>query len=257
MGWPGQLTPSLAERWPTALIRGIDASPDMVERSQRYASGRVGFSLGDARDELGNGVLDVADGVLDVLVSNAALHWVPGHRELLPRYARSLAPCGWLALQVPGNFGEPSHRSWHELAADPGFAGHTRSLDQPAAYDAATIWRTLRRWAAGSRRGRRHISTCSRALRDAYPERSYGTVLPYRRVFVVAQRSGELVAQRRLPLAAEQLGLVGDPEIDQAPEVSQEAVLLMRRVSCPDRFEQQLLEVRRGHPVEDLLVDVR
>jgi trans-aconitate 2-methyltransferase len=28
-------------------------------------------------------------------------------------------------------------------------------------------------------------------LRQAYPERPYGTVLPFRRVFAVAQRAGE------------------------------------------------------------------
>ena len=48
-------------------------------------------------------------GPVDVLVCNAALQWVPGHLAAAPPGAE-LAPAGWLAFQVPGNFGAPSHR---------------------------------------------------------------------------------------------------------------------------------------------------
>ena len=41
---------------------------------------------------------------IDVLVSNAALQWVPGHLELFPRWFAALAPGGWFAMQVPNNF---------------------------------------------------------------------------------------------------------------------------------------------------------
>ena len=53
----------------------------------------------------------------DVVISNAVLQWVPGHRELLVRWADRLAPDGWLAFQVPGNFDQPSHAILRELAA--------------------------------------------------------------------------------------------------------------------------------------------
>ena len=42
-----------------------------------------------------------------MIVSNATLQWVPGHRGLLPRLVGALTPGGWLAFQVPGNFDEP------------------------------------------------------------------------------------------------------------------------------------------------------
>ena len=45
----------------------------------------------------------------DVVLSNAVLQWVPSHRALLDRWAERLPPGGWLAVQVPGNFGAPSH----------------------------------------------------------------------------------------------------------------------------------------------------
>jgi hypothetical protein len=41
---------------------------------------------------------------------------VPDHEELLPRWAGYLAPGGWLAFQLPGNFDEPSHAVLRDLA---------------------------------------------------------------------------------------------------------------------------------------------
>ena len=75
---------------------------------------------------------------VDVIISNATLQWVPDHRRLLPGLVDALAPGGWLAFQVPGNFGEPSHRLLHELADDPRFATFTADVERPDAYDAAT-----------------------------------------------------------------------------------------------------------------------
>jgi trans-aconitate 2-methyltransferase len=128
---PGELTAGLADRWPTARVLGIDSSPEMIENARGYAGPRVDFrmqNLGDWRP----------DRVVDVIVSNATLQWVPGHREVLPRLVEALAPTGWLAFQVPGNFSEPSHRLLHELAADPRFAPFTGDIEQPVAFDAAT-----------------------------------------------------------------------------------------------------------------------
>ena len=60
---------------------------------------------------------------MDVLVCNAVLQWVPGHQELLLNWADLLAPGGWLAFQLPGNFDQPSHAIVAELAAVPPLAG--------------------------------------------------------------------------------------------------------------------------------------
>jgi trans-aconitate 2-methyltransferase len=60
---------------------------------------------------------------VDVLVSNAALHWVPGHGRLISRWAGSLAPGGWLAVQVPGNQGAPTHAALAELVTGPRWSG--------------------------------------------------------------------------------------------------------------------------------------
>ena len=45
----------------------------------------------------------------DLILSNAALHWVEDHETLLHGLAAALAPSGQLAFQVPAQHDEPSH----------------------------------------------------------------------------------------------------------------------------------------------------
>src|SRR5919199_273814 len=51
-----------------------------------------------------------------VVLSNAALHWVPDHRAVLGRWRAALRPGGQLAVQVPANFDHPSHAVVAEVA---------------------------------------------------------------------------------------------------------------------------------------------
>lgn len=213
---PGQLTATLATRWPQALVHGIDQSTAMVAEAARHAGPRVTFAVGDLRDW-------APERPVDVVVSNATLQWVPGHLGLLPRLVQSLSADGWLAFQVPGNFDEPSHQILRGLAADDRFSSYTTGLEVPAAFDADTYlaelsrlgcrvdaWETtylhvlsgpdpVFRWIAGTgarpilqalpASQRAEFETDYRALlREAYAEQAYGTLLPFRRVFVVAQR---------------------------------------------------------------------
>ncbi|MEJ3744779.1 trans-aconitate 2-methyltransferase [Actinomycetes bacterium KLBMP 9797] len=106
---PGHLTARLADRWPAARVHGIDSSPEMIDKA-RAAGYPIDVTVGDLRDWL-------PDPDVDVVVSNAALQWVPGHDELLRRWAGALAPGAHLAVQVPGNFDAPSHRALRAVAA--------------------------------------------------------------------------------------------------------------------------------------------
>ncbi|MGB2923231.1 MAG: trans-aconitate 2-methyltransferase [Mycobacterium sp.] len=106
---PGNLTGTLAVRWPGALIEAWDSSAEMVAA----ARGRgVAALLGDVRDW-------TPEPDTDVVVSNATLHWVPEHPRLVVRWAGQLSAGSWLAFQVPGNFDAPSHRAVCELAGRP------------------------------------------------------------------------------------------------------------------------------------------
>jgi trans-aconitate 2-methyltransferase len=212
---PGNLTAELADRWPTAQVIGIDASEEMIEKAVEHRTGRVEFRLADLRDWR-------PAAPVDVIISNATLQWVPGHRDLLPQLIKYLASGGWLAIQVPGNFTEPSHRLLRELAADTRFADFTRAVEWPEVAEPVDylddlaglgcqveVWETtylhvltgtdpVFHWISGTGarpviqalpndQRREFVTEYKSALRAAYPARTYGTVLPYRRIFVVAQ----------------------------------------------------------------------
>lgn len=106
---PGTLTPSLNRRWPWAAVEAFDSAPEMV-RSARERG--IDAYLGDVEDWVPG--VDV-----DVVLANAVLQWVPNHLEVLTRWVQTLGAGSWLAVQVPGNFGEPSHVLTRELAAEP------------------------------------------------------------------------------------------------------------------------------------------
>jgi trans-aconitate 2-methyltransferase len=140
---PGDLTAGLARRWPSASVVGVDSSPAMLQRGQAEVvaddvAGRLSFELGDLRDWRPQ-----EPGSVDVIVTNAALQWVPGHLDLLPQLVEALTPGGALALQVPGNFDAPSHALMREVAAEPAFAPYLdgvlrggESVAEPTSYAA-------------------------------------------------------------------------------------------------------------------------
>lgn len=112
---PGNLTATLADRWPGARVLGIDSSERMIAAAQARGDDRLTFRVGDVR------TWAPAEEV-DVLVTNATLQWVPDHLRLLGTWLRRLAPGGWLALQVPGNLDAPSHREMAQLSATQPYA---------------------------------------------------------------------------------------------------------------------------------------
>jgi trans-aconitate 2-methyltransferase len=103
---PGNLTETLAQRWPGAVVEAWDSSPEMVDAARERG---VDAHVGDVR--AWNPRPDT-----DVVVSNATLQWVPEHAELLVRWVGQLEAGSWIAMQVPGNFDASSHRAVRELA---------------------------------------------------------------------------------------------------------------------------------------------
>jgi trans-aconitate 2-methyltransferase len=213
---PATLTALLAERWPSARVSGLDSSAAMIAAARASYPG-LDLAVEDLRTYLAGGPEPV-----DVLVSNATLQWVPGHLDLLPRLVDQVAPGGWFAFQVPGNFEEPSHVIRRELAAEEPYAAHTAGVAVPDAFGPEVYlaaladlgcrvdaWETtylhvlpgedpVFTWVSGTGARptiqalpdglrERFVEDYKARLRTAYPAAPHGTVLPFRRVFVVAQ----------------------------------------------------------------------
>jgi len=190
----------------------------MLEAAAQYADDRLSFELGDVREWSG------AD--LDVIVTNATLQWVPDQLDLLPGFVRALRPGGWLAIQIPGNGDAPSHAILRELASTPPYAEYAKDaslrpdVPGPAEYVdvlsaegcVVDAWETtyfhllsgdnaVLEWVKGT--GARPVlqslpddlrvrfeAEYGARLAEAYPQKDYGTLLPFRRIFAVAQKKG-------------------------------------------------------------------
>jgi trans-aconitate 2-methyltransferase len=108
---PGNLTETLASRWPSAVVEAVDSSPEMVSAARARG---LDADVVDAREWSPRPDTDV-------VISNAVLQWVPGHEKLLARWVERLPNGAWLAFQVPGNFGAPSHVEVRTLVATEGW----------------------------------------------------------------------------------------------------------------------------------------
>jgi trans-aconitate 2-methyltransferase len=120
----GELTRSVHLAAQTAETVGIDSSETMLARSGGFAAPGLRFELGD--------VAQFAPAKpFDLVFSNAALQWVPGHEGLFERLAAAVAPGGQIAIQMPDNDGYPSHEVAKAVAREEPFAsamgGYERS----------------------------------------------------------------------------------------------------------------------------------
>lgn len=214
----GELTATLAQRWPMAEVGGIDSSAAMIDKAAAVASDRLMFEVMDIADWR-------IDPAVDVVVSNAALQWAPNHRDLIEQWAEAAAPGTLLAWQVPGNFGAPSHVLMRELAASAAWSGklagvlrHQDAVAEPAEYlavlmaegFAAEAWETtylhtlqgpepVLEWVRGTALrpvlaaldeddGHRFEREYAGLLLEAYPPAEHGTIFAFRRLFCVGRK---------------------------------------------------------------------
>lgn len=113
---PGNSTELLVKRFPQARTVGVDNSASMLVSARERLPGAE-FVQADI-----SSWAPAPGEAPDLLFANAALQWVPDHAELLPRLFGLLAPGGVLAIQMPDNWQEPSHRLMREVARDPAWA---------------------------------------------------------------------------------------------------------------------------------------
>ena len=214
----GALTRMMADRWPEAGVIGCDTSPEMLASAAATPS-RIKWAVMDVRS------WDLAPTV-DVLFSNAMLHWVPNHDNVIVRLLHSLAPGGVLAIQMPLSWSEPSHRLIRDLLdgleiGSPELRAHyaRRPVAEAEHYDrllrpeasSVDIWETrylqalrgtdpVLAWVEGTalrplldalsgEERDRFIAEYRAQLTVAYPPSTSGvTLYPFPRVFIVCVR---------------------------------------------------------------------
>jgi trans-aconitate 2-methyltransferase len=213
----GSVTALLRNRWPRANIVGVDNSAAMLEKAAK--------ALPDVRWQQESLDHWQAGTPADLIYSNAALHWLPDHERLFPQLINSLKGGGVLAVQMPRNFGAPSHT----MIADTVRAGPWRArlesllgpspVSEPSFYyrllaplsQTIDIWETeylqvltgedpVKEWTKGTALipYLERLSPSEQAqfeadyalrLRHAYPRHADGkTLFPFKRLFIVLRR---------------------------------------------------------------------
>jgi trans-aconitate 2-methyltransferase len=120
----GELTAELHRRLNARETLGIDSSEAMLGKAPSGTPKSLRFVKQDIRDFEGTDEFDL-------VFSNAALHWVSDHDQLLARLTNALAAGGQLAIQVPANFDHLSHTTASEVASEPPFAAPLEGYTHP------------------------------------------------------------------------------------------------------------------------------
>ena len=119
---PGNSTELIVERYPNARVLGLDNSPSMLAKARERLP-RATFEE-----------VDIAtwqpDELYELIFANAVLQWLLDHPRLLARLASFLDTGGCLAVQMPNNLNEPSHRLMEKVSREGPWAGKLASASQ-------------------------------------------------------------------------------------------------------------------------------
>lgn len=215
---PGNSTELLSRAWPDAQITGLDSSQAMLDRARQRLPG-----CHFVREDIQRWQ---ASRPQNVIFANASLQWLTDHETLLPHLIAQLAPAGVLAVQMPDNLEQPSHRLMRDIAQNPPWKGtidsnvvnRKRLLSTEQYYDLlcaagcrVDIWRTtyyhvmptpqaivdwlratgLRPFldALNEQQQADYLARYQDEIARAYPERADGNLLlAFPRLFMVAQK---------------------------------------------------------------------
>ncbi|MEQ9348091.1 MAG: methyltransferase domain-containing protein [Thalassospira sp.] len=221
---PGSVTAVLADAFAASgddapRIVGVDSSDEMLETA-RKRSENIEWQKADIASW-------EPDGQVDLLFSNAALHWVPEHSTLFPKLIEFVRPGGFIAIQVPNNFLAPSHQligeagiEWRKEVAE---AMHVARIMRPGDYfdvlapacDDIDLWQTqychvltgpdaVYNWTSSTilrpvlaaLPDDEARATLTKKYKDrlnqVYPSREDGrTLFPFNRLFMIARKRSE------------------------------------------------------------------
>jgi trans-aconitate 2-methyltransferase len=212
----GHLTRILADTFANSTVTGIDSSSEMLAEARREFP-TLNWQQADIRSWR-------PAAPPHLIYTNAALHWVPKHEDLLPALLNALRPGGVLAMQVPRHFASPSHLGLKELVMQTEWSAKLEPLLLAPIPPPETYWRWLSPHARNidlwetiylqvldgkdpvvnfmrgtalrpflsvlsEREAAKFIDAFAERMGAAYPVQPNGqTLFPFRRLFLVAQR---------------------------------------------------------------------
>jgi trans-aconitate 2-methyltransferase len=222
---PGNSTAVLAARFPTATVSGFDSSPDMIAAARERLP-ELRFEVLELRSWIEPaGHASPPDGSIDVLLANAVLQWTPDHAALFPALVAKLAAGGCLAVQMPDNLNEPAQKLMREIADEGPWRGKLVGADRArvpiesagwyyrllrSRCSRVDVWRTtyyhplaganaIVEWFKGT--GLRpfldpldaaeraaYLARYAERLAPLYPSQAGAVLLPFPRLFMMAQR---------------------------------------------------------------------
>lgn len=130
------------------MIHGVDSSAAMIQKaksSELYNNAvnaeKISFSI-DSIDTVSSKIPD--NGKYDVVFSNAALHWLVGHDELMENIIHNLLNThGVLAVQMPETSNQLSHTLMVKAAQNSGFEGRIQHVRIPRVDHSAKFYYDL------------------------------------------------------------------------------------------------------------------
>lgn len=118
---PGNSTELLARRFPSAELRALDSSEEMLNAARKRVRG-CSFVRADMAEWS-------PPERYDLLFANASLHWLPDPVAAMERLAAFLNPGGVLAAQMPRSFHLPTHVSAREIAEMPRWSSVLKTIE--------------------------------------------------------------------------------------------------------------------------------
>lgn len=107
----GMLTKNIHEKFQASYTLGIDASKEMLSQAFLLQQDQLNFKEQDIQSF-------ISKEPFNLIISNAALQWIPNHEVLFKGFVSMLAPSGQLAIQIPVNQNYPTHVIAAELASE-------------------------------------------------------------------------------------------------------------------------------------------
>lgn len=137
----------------------------------------------------------------DLVFSNAALHWIPRHEELIPRLFSMTAAGGAVAAQVPAIIDSPVHRAARRAAENEHLSKQSRRVElwHTIYYHVMRSHQEIIQWYASTglkvylsripteQQRQRFTQQVLAGCAADYPVADDGTILfPFKRLFMIA-----------------------------------------------------------------------